>query len=245
MPRKIICIAACLWLLLIAPCGAEEKKEEWADKSCDFTMIRTVAVRLAVDDGLNISEIERRKLNDLVDSRIIRSGDQRVKFIAASQLEESIGKTIGADLGLLRFENRDKYAAVMREYAPQFADAVLTVAVKTLSTTQVYVPESIRYYTTYEKRYISVPAYTHRGTVYYTTQEIRVPVQRSEVQPAHYEYFGHAGAEFALARSRDGKKIWLLLDMRDGQSKVPIEMTERIFKRAMDRFRAVADNRLP
>ncbi len=245
MPRKIVCLTACLCLLLTALCGAEEKKEEWADKTTDFKMIRTVAVRLAVADGLTVSEIERKKLDDLVDSQIIRSGDQRVRFIAAGQLEESIGKIIGADMGLLRVEDQDKYAAAMREYGPQLADAVLTVAVKALSTTRVFVPESVYYYTTYEKRHVSVPAYTHHGTVYYTTQEIQVPVQRSEIRPAHYEYFGHADAEFALVRNRDGKKIWLLIDMRDGKAKVPLEMTERIFKRAMDRFREVADNRLP
>ncbi len=245
MPRKIACLVACLCIFLTALCGAEEKKEEWADRATDFKTIRTVAVRLTVDDSLTLSEIERRKLDDLVDSQIIRSGDQRVRFIAAAQLEASVGKIVGADMGLLRFEDKDKYAAAMSEYAPKLTDATLDVTVRALSTTRIFVPESVYYYTAYERRYVSVPAYTHRGTVYYTTQQVQVPVQRSEIRPAHYEYFGHAGAEFALARSGDGKKLWLLVDMRDGKAKVPLEMTERIFKRAMDRFREVADNRLP
>ncbi len=243
MVRKVVCLAISLCLAFAAVCGAEEKKEEWVDKAFDFKTIRTVAVQLEVAAGLTIGEIERKKLDELVETRILKADNQRLRLISAAQLEESVGKIIGADMGLLKIEDKDKYAAAMREYTPKLVDAILTVTVRALSTEQIFVPDRIYTYTTYETQNVYVTRYDpYRGN-YTDVQTVKIPVQHTGVIPAHYENLGHAGAEFALALSGDGKKVWLLVDMRDGNGKPPLEMTERIFKRSMDRLRNATKSR--
>lgn len=243
MVRKIVCLAFCLCFTLVALCGAEEKKEEWVDKAFDFKAVRTVAVQLVVADGLTVSEIERKKLDELVEAQILKAANQRFRLISAAQLEESIGRIVDADMGLLKIEDKEKYAAAMREYTPTLTDAVLTVTVKAMSTEQFFVPERMYTYTTYQTQYVYVPVYDPYRGGYTTVQTIQVPVQNTGITPAHYESVGHAGAEFALARSGDGKKLWLLVDMRDGNGKVPVEMTDRIFKRSMDQLRDATKNK--
>lgn len=243
MVRKVVCLAFCLCLMFTALCGAEEKKEEWVDKTFDFKTVRTVLVQLAVADGLTVSEIERKKLDELVEAQILKAANLRLRLISDTQLEESVGRIVDADMGLLKIEDKEKYAAAMREYTPTLTDAVLTVTVKALSSEQVFVPERIYTYTTYQTQYVNVPVFDpYRGN-YTIVQSIQVPIQNTGITPAHYESVGHAGAEFALAKSGDGKKLWLLVDMRVGNGKVPIEMTERIFKRSMDQLRDATKSR--
>lgn len=218
-------------------CLAEERKEEWQEKAFDFKKVRTVATQLSVDSDVSVKEIDQKKLEELIEKRILKSSNHRVRFIPYNQLEDTIGKIVNIDMGQLRIEDNTKYNDLMLEHTPLVADGILRVNIKALATTQEFVPASVYTYTTYQINYISVPVYQPRGGVYYTTQAVQVPVQNTSVIPAHNDNVGHAGVEFTLVTSKSQQKIWLLLDMRDGKEKIPIEMTERIFQRALDRFR--------
>jgi hypothetical protein len=237
MVRRTALAAICLMFFLVAGCWAEERKEEWREKAFDFRNVRTLVVQLAVSNDAALSDVERKSLEELFAKQVIKAENQRVVLIAKDELENRIGKIVGKDMRLLAVEDNARYKEVMKEYAPQVADGVLTVSVRALGTSQVYVPERVYYYTTYQTQYIQTPVYHPNGGVSYITQAIQVPVQNVGVTPAHYETIGHAGAEFTLVAGADRQKVWILVDMRDGNGKVPLEMTGRIFKRAMDQFR--------
>ncbi|MBP2627267.1 MAG: hypothetical protein H6Q68_1978 [Firmicutes bacterium] len=242
MHRKTLVMAVCIFFLLSMSCLAEERKEEWQEKAFDFKTVRTVAIQLSVNGDVVVKEIDQKKLDELIEKRILKSSDQRVRFIPYSQLEDSIGKIINIDMGQLRIEDNTKYNDLMLEHTQLVADGILKVNIKALAMTQEFVPASVYTYTTYQINYISVPVYLPRGGVYYNTQAVQVPVQNTGVIPAHNENMGHAGVEFTIVTSKIQQKIWFLLDMQDGKEKIPLEMTERIFQRALDRFRELANN---
>lgn len=241
MFRKILFIAVCLSFFISANCLAEERKDEWQEKAIDFTTVRTVVVQLSVNSDVVVKDIDQKKLDDLLEKQILKAAKQRVRLISNSQLEDSIGKIVNTDMALLSIADNAKYLETMQAYAPLVADAILRVNVKALGTTQVFVPQSMYTYTEYQTTYVSTPVFLPGGRVYYTTTAIQTPVMRTMVVPAHNENVGHAGAEFTLVTCKNQQKIWLLLDMRDGKEKVPLEMTERIFQRAMDQFRELTD----
>ena len=188
-----------------------------------------------------MSEMDQKRIDTLIEKQILKSNNQRVRFISNDQLEDTISKIAAADLRQLRVEDSAKYNAVISVYNPMVADVILSVTIKALGTTQIFIPECLYTYTEYQTSYINIPVHTPDGRIYYTTQVIQTPVSRTSVIPAHNENIGHAGAEFSLITVNNQQRIWFLLDMRDGKEKIPIEMTERIFKRAMDRFRELAD----
>jgi len=194
-----------------------------------------------INSDVVVTEIDQKKLDELIEKRILKSSDQRVRFIPYSQLEDGVGKIANIDIGKLRIEDNIKYNDLMLEHTSILADGILKVNIKALSTTQEFVPVSVYTYTTYQINYISVPVYLPRGGITYTTQAVQVPVQNTSVIPAHNDNIGHAGVEFTLTASKNQQKIWLLLDMRDGKEKKPIEMTERIFQRALDRFQELTN----
>ncbi len=239
--RKSAFWAVCLSLLVFASCWAEERKEEWQEKAFDFKNIRTLVVQLTVNSDVVLSEVEQKKLEEMFEKQVIKAENQRVVLIANDELENRIGKIVGKDMRLLALEDNAKYNEAIKEYTPLAADGTLTVSIKALGTTQVFVPASVYYYTTYQTSYIQTPVFLPGGGVTYVTQTIQTPVQNTGMTPAHYDSIGHAGAEFSLVAGSERQKIWILVDVRDGNGKVPLEMTERIFKRAMEQFRKITD----
>lgn len=240
MIRRAMAVGVCLVLFWTAACFGEERKDEWKDQSFDFRTVRSVVVQLSVDSALSLSEADRKKVEELIETQVLKAGNQqRIRFVSQAELEGTIGKIIDEDMGRLRLEDSAKYDAALNEYTPKLAEAVLDIQIKALATTQVFVPESMYTYTEYQTSYVTVPVYGANGNVYYTTQAVQVPVQRTSVIPAHYETVGHAGAEFSLKTTGASRKVWLLVDMRDGNGREPVAMLDRIVKRAMDEFREV------
>ncbi|MBP2651937.1 MAG: hypothetical protein H6Q74_2762 [Firmicutes bacterium] len=241
MVRKILFVGLCLVFFISLTCSAEEKKDEWQEKAFNFTTIKTVLIQLSANSDITINDDDNKKLDDLLNKQISQSSNQRVHFISPSQLEDNIGKLINTDIEQLRVDDNAKYYETLREYAPLVADAVLKINIKALTTTQVAVPKSTRSYVEFQTTYVSVPIFLPRGGTSYTTKAVQVPVTRYTVVPAHNDNVGHAGVEFTLETCNNQQKVWSLLDMREGTDKKPLEMTEHIFQRAIDRFRAITN----
>lgn len=127
--------------------------------------------------------------------------------------------------------NDKKLKGILTQAKPESpqnsADAVLAITIRQFGRTDRFVKESTRIVTHTEAIVIDTP----NGP-----RQILMPAPTEETTPAHYEHDSHAGAEFMLTDSKTRQKVWTLLDLRDAKNstKPPIDMTERIFERAVD-----------
>jgi hypothetical protein len=220
-------------------CSAEEKKEEWSDKNFNFKALRTVVVQLSISSDVTVSDDAQKGLNDILANELLSANINRVKFISSNQLEDKIGKLFHTDMQQLRVEDNAQYCEMMEENTHLVADGILKITIKSMKTTQVFVPSSTYSYVEYQTTYTSVPIFLPNGGVTYTNRAVQTPVTRTVQVPAHMEDMGFAGVEFTLESCNTQQKAWYLLDMRDSLAKKPLDMTVRIFRRATDKIRAL------
>lgn len=198
----------------------------------------------SVDKGVSLEEIDKQKIDDLITAKVLKADNLRIRLISNEQFEDLVSKYSEVNVKQLRVDAPEKYSAVLRDWIPFITDAFLNIKIKQWGYTKVFVPETTETYTDYETTYVSVPYYDQNGNLSYSTQQVQVPVEKTRVIPAHYEYFAHAGAEFTLISASGQQKIWMLLDLRDASGdKVPIEMTERILARAMNQFQNLTNRK--
>jgi hypothetical protein len=216
---------------------AEERKSEWRHKEFDFKQLKTVLVELTVDGSVNLDSGDQQRLNELYQDEFAGKSKNRTRLVTVSQLEDTSGKTSGENLKDLRLSNPERYRELMDQFTPIYADAVLKVKVKALGYTKVWVPDRTERYTEYQEVLVNTEYRDSKGRVVgYKTDKVQVPVEKTRLIPAHYAYTAHAGAELSLL-SKQGQSVWMLVDMREAPgTKVPIEMTQRIFNRAVDKF---------
>lgn len=238
--RKMALCCMVILLLMMSAAAAQERKDEWQDKNTVFSQFKTIVIHTTIDQDLKIDEIECRKLEGLLDTAIWQAKLGRIRWLSESQLDKQLGALTQTDINLLKSSNPEAYAALVAEYGPKVVDGHLTIEVQQWGYSQLYVPEAWESYTKYCSMPVRVVKYDAKGKSTTTTQWEQVPVEAMRLVPAHYNQIAHAGLNFSLTSSRTGEKVWILLDLRDADgSKVPVEMTERILKRAADRLGAL------
>lgn len=240
MARRILAIVLVGICLLWANVGfALDKKEEWVEKTYEFKQVKTVLVQYSIPADINLSETERLKFEDMLKATFFKEDKKAtVKYLTSEQSEEMIEKNIGVNLKELRATDNARYLDIMQKQLPTVADAILNINMTSLEYSTRHVPSYTEAYTDYEYQTVYEPYINsygqHAGNV---AKTIKVPVQRYRVVPAHDVQVGNAGAELKLMTTKDQQRVWLLLDVREEEDRTPINVTQRIFKRAKDRLK--------
>ena len=235
--RKILLCCLAILVLALSTALAQERKDEWQDKDTVFSQFKTIVIHTEYDSNLAIDEISLKKLETLLDTAIWKEKLGTIRWLNDEQLVQQIGRLSQTDMSTLKSSDPAAYAALLTEYSPKVADAQLTLRVQQWGYTQVYVPESWESYTRYRSVPVKIVETDAKGNRTVTTHWEQVPFEEMRLIPAHYNQISHAGMTLSLTNSKTGEKVWMLLDLRDADaSKKPIEMTERILRRAAGRF---------
>lgn len=237
--RKILFCYLVVLLLSLSTVAAQELKDEWRDKNAAFNQFKTIVIlRPNYDSSLTVDdEISRKKLENLLDTAIWQEKLAQIRWLNQNQLEQKIGSLTQTDMVSLKQSDPAAFAALVTENAPVFADAQLTITVRQWGYTQEYVPEKWERHTEYRSVPVKVIETDARGRRTVTTHWEQVPFEEMRLVPAHYKQISHAGLALTLTNYKNGEKVWMLLDLRDAEgAKAPIDITERIIKRATERY---------
>lgn len=233
-------IAAGILVLLFLWSGAaaaEERKEEWHERDFRFSALRNVDYQISGVEELKLEEIDRRKLEDVLDGSFAAAKAGHVQWLSQKQLQERIYKSVQSDLAALKRDDPEQYQLRWNELLPKAVDAHLTVKVRQWGYIQVYVPETTETYTEYRSTPIHVVQYDANGNAKTVVQWVEIPIERVRIIPAHYEPLAQAGLEFVLTDANSGQKIWMLLDMREARGgKTPADMAGRIVSRLIEQL---------
>lgn len=230
MRKIILCLLALL--VMASTALAAERKEEWRDKSTDFKQIKTIVIKTKLDKQIVPEDIDQQKLNELLAPDSWREALPNLRWLNEEQLAVQL-----AALPAPEGDAATDDSAQMRQRLAQVVDAELSIEVRQWGYSKEWVPDSWESYTEYRSTPITVTDYDEKGNARSRVQWVQVPVEKTRLVPAHYTQFAHAGLVFTLTNAKTGAKSWMLLDLRDASgTKVPLEMTERIVKRAIDRF---------
>lgn len=240
--QKILLYCLVILLLALSPAFAQERKDEWKDKNTGFRQLKAIVIHADYDPLLEIDEISRKKLDSLLSAAIWQEKIGSIRWLTEEQLVQQIGRLSQTDMNDLKTSDPSAYAALLTEYTSKIVDAKLTLKVRQWGYTQVYVPETWETYTRYRSVPVKVIETDTKGNRTVTTHWEQVPFEEMRLVPAHYNQISHAGLELSLVSSKTGEKVWMLLDLRDANArKKPIDMTERIIKRAIGRFASLLD----
>jgi len=237
--RKLLFFIVLLGCLVSSSfASAEDKKDEWVDNTYNFKQLKTVMVQYSFSDDLKLDESQKQKLVDKINAIFINPKHKsKLKFMSLNQVEDTIGKVAGADINELKVNDSAKHNDVMSNNLPNIVDAMIELKITAQGYTTEHVPLSSQWITQHHYTYITQwhPGYNGIGG-YTTTQTIDTPTSFLMIIPAHDVQVGHAGAEFELLANNNPNASWRLTDVREAGGKEPIEMTERIFNRAIDRL---------
>jgi hypothetical protein len=234
----LILLLALGCLLWSAVCFGGVAKEEWLDKSYDFKQVKTVVVQYSIGDDLEITETEKRNLDDMFKAKFFQSKKaEKIKYISVEQSEEAVEKATGINMKELRGNDDAQYKETLQKHLPIVADAVLKITINRQRRSSRHVSESVYSYKEDEIRTHYIPRYDYQGRYMGRDPVVeKVPVTKYGTIAAHDVAVGQAGAEFVLATTKDQQEVWRLLDLRDEDDKSPGKVTEKIFSRAKDRL---------
>jgi len=239
MRRKgIVLIFACLLLLSMSSCQAEERKDEWKNPSFNFRNVKTILVNTSIDSKAQVDEFNIRKLEGFYSNTFFQSGkrwgEYNFLFITPNELKNRISKATGEDMRQLEVEDPVKYKAEVDRFTPIIADAILNIKVTSFGYDKRFVPESYYTYIEQVETEIDVLVQNSQGQWIHERKKITKPVERIKITPAHYDTYANAGMDYTLINIKTNESIWLLRDIREALGKDPIDMTERIIKRAAE-----------
>jgi hypothetical protein len=240
--RYRVVVVLMLLLVLSAAAGlAEEKKEEWADETYDFKQLKTILVLYSISDEVKLENPQKQKLLDKL-NEVFFTGEskKKLKFISLQQVEEAIGKTVNTNMAEIKASDAMKYEELLNKNLPGIVNATVKLQITAQGYTTVHIPERTEWVTEHHYTYITRWHHNPYGYPYSTTEVIDTPTTVMKIIPAHDIMVGHAGVEFELLASRAPQTVWRLTDVREAGGKEPVDMTGRIFKRAMDRLTALA-----
>lgn len=237
MPGRFFAVLAALILFWAGVSTAEERKDEWVDKTQDFRQIKTVMVEYSLREDIKLSETERQNLSDRFEAVFFKENKKaKVRYISRQQAEQAVEKLSGLNLKELKANGDPQYDAVIQTHLPAVADAVLKITIIDQRYSVRHVPASVTTYTDYEYIYVQEPYTNSWGQTYYVPRTVAVPVTKTRVSPAYDMQVAHAGAEFILSDLKSRRDVWKMLDIREAGFKHPVDMTERIFKRGQDKL---------
>lgn len=249
MIRKIVTLSifTLVCFFMTAAVWANEEKDEWKNKSYAFNAIKSVAVVYSIEyTNKQENAIDKAKLMELMERKIIKAQGLPIRIIPEEKLINDIelkyqldnSETI--DLKELKASDPAKYDAVIKEWMPKVVDAILKVDIKQFGYTEQLVPAHEESYVDYVTTYITDTRYDNKGNQYTEQHEIKTPVEKTRYVADYYLEYAHAGAEISLIAGKNQQLIWRLVDLRDATGyKVPLEMEERIFDRALDQLKKV------
>lgn len=236
--KGVFILFACLLFLSMSNCQAEERKDEWKNPSFNFRTIKTILVNTSIDPKAKMDEFDTRKLDLFYANAFFhnekRWGKNNFQFITLNQLKERISKATGEDMERLAVEDQVRYKSEMDLFTPIIADAILNSKVTSFGYDQRFVAESYSTYTEQVETEIYVDVQDSTGKWTREKKIIRKPVERIRIIPAHYDTYGNAGMDYTLIDTKTNETIWMLRDIREAGGKNPIDMTERIIKRAAE-----------
>ncbi len=213
--------------------GAQERKDEWRESNFSFAALNKVVYTVTLDKDVRLEELDRKKLDDVLARNFSEGKPLGMNFLSREELLQRMAKD--AELQYLKENEPDNYPKIMQEKMDKAASAQLEILVRQWGYQKVFVPEKTETYTEYKSMPVSVIETDAKGKSRTVTNWVQVPVTSTRIVPAHYEEIAQAGLEISLKQA--GQKVWIFLDLRDAPAtKAPIEMTERIVKRFLERI---------
>lgn len=237
-PKYAALFIACLLILSMAVCQAEERKDEWKKPGFNFRGIKTVLITTSADPKAEMDEFHVRRLENVYNNAFIQDRAKWVhttfNFITLNQFKDMISKAIGEDLRRLETEDPARYKAEIARFTPLITDAVLHIKVSSFGYDKRFVPEKISTYIEQVEVETEVHIQDSKGHWITEKKKVKKPVERTVITPAHYDTYGNAGMKYMLVDNKTDEAVWMLLDVREAYGKDPIDMTERIIHRAAE-----------
>lgn len=221
---KKVFLLLCIILLISQTVFAE--KQEWVDKTYDFTKIKKVLVYpLSVPDTIKNGIVEK----GLAEAYIEKTKLPDVQIVDLSTLLYAIQRDTGIDILALRKVDPKEAIKQLDIHTPDYVDAVIYAEITNYGTGSKY-RESSSYTTTeYETSYINGP----RGT----TATVQSPVNKTHVIPGGDALVLYAGVRWDI---RDAKTNNVIFSRIDSRSKMPGRFEsgtpENMYKRILDSF---------
>ena len=233
MLQRIIYLSLLCFFLMTSGGSAQERKDEWRENNFSFASLKTVTYTVVLDKDVRFEELDRKKFNDMLTRNLAAEKPLGVNFLSQEELLQRLAKD--AELQYLKENEPENYPKVMQDKIDKAASAQMEILVRQWGYQKVFVPEKTETYTDYQNTPVSVIETDSNGNSRTVTNWVQVPVTLTRIVPAHYEEIAQAGLEVSLKQA--GQKVWIFLDLRDAPStKAPIDMTERIVKRCLERL---------
>ena|GEM_PF-4601985 len=236
--QGIILLFACFLFLSMSSCQAEERKDEWKNPAFNFRNIKTILVNTSIDPKAKVDEFYIRKLDAFYSNVFFQKGkiwgNNHFQFITLNQLKDRISNATGENIRQLEMEDPSKYKAEIDRFTPIIVDGILNIKVTSFGYDQRFVPESYYTYTEQVETEIDTNYQDSSGRWVHGKKKITTPVERIKITPAHYDTYANAGMDYILVDIKTNESVWMLRDIREALGKDPIDMTERIIKRAAE-----------
>ena len=205
---------------------AAAEKQEWVDKTYDFTKVKRVLVYPpTIPDNMKNGIIEK-DLSETYLSKIKLPSNVQVLDILT--IIRSIQKDTGIDLPAMHQKNQQEAIKLLNEYIPNYVDMIVCSKIVKYSTGSQY-QESYSYNTTsYQTSYIN-------GTN--GSAAIQTPVNQTHVVPGGDALVLYAGVRWDVY---DAKTNTVVFSRIDDRSKMPTRLEsgtpKNMYKRILDSF---------
>ncbi len=249
MKQWQVCLGILFLLLLCvlpqATGQAQERKDEWKKAGYSFAALKSVFVETEFAEGTTADDLERRILQDKVEttfSRNLEYAKSNLSFLTEKELVKRLSDSHGEDVAALAKTDPERYKKIITEGKNLYCQGLLRVKFTRYEDTVRHIPAHIETYQTTKKVYSSKVITDSAGKQTTIEEWIDVPVTEYRNVEAYDEITSHVAMDVSLVEVPTDEVLWEMLDSRDAVDKDKQGMSARILSRIGERFKNIKKN---
>lgn len=249
MKQWQVCLGViCVLLFCVLPQAtgqAQERKDEWKKAGYSFATLKSVFVETEFAEGVVADDLERRILQDKVETTFSRNLDyakSNLSFLTEKELVKRLSASYGEDVAALAKTDPERYKKFITDGKTLYCQGILKVNFTRYEDTVRHIPAHIETYQTTQKVYSSKVITDSTGKQITIEEWIDVPVTEYRNVEAYDEITAHVAMDVSLVEIPTDEVLWEMLDSRDAVDKDKQGMSARILSRIGDRFKNIKKN---